>query len=125
MVMSATEIVSRPSESALAKQHAAERPELLTLLRNTPGPIYSENMVLLLEAGKEVFAEPAIMTVLSAAGTWDERPFLEMLAHREFPLILASDLDGGRYSPASARAIRANYEKIKELDSLGVYRPRP
>ena len=36
---------------------------------------------------------PAIITVLTAAARWDERPFLDMLARKAFPLILARDLD--------------------------------
>ena len=124
MLYAAPRILSRGYEGDLEK-YAAERQALITLVRSTPGTVYSEDMSLLLQAGKDVFAEPAIITVLTAAGRWDERPFLDMLARKAFPLILAKDLeDRVCFSPAVAGLIRANYEKGARLDGLEVYHPR-
>jgi hypothetical protein len=103
----------------------AERRDLIAVVRGAPGAVYSEDMVLLLQADKEVFAEPAIITVLTDAARWDERPFLDMLARQAFPLIVARDLDNrDRFTPAVARAIRANYERGAQLDGLWVFHPR-
>jgi hypothetical protein len=121
----ATPRILSPGYEGDLEKYAAERQALITLVRSTPGTVYSEDMLLLLQAGKDVFAEPAIITVLTAAARWDERPFLEMLARKAFPLIVARDLDNRVcFSPAVAGLIRANYEKGAQLDNLEVYRPR-
>jgi hypothetical protein len=107
-------------------QQLAQRQELIALVRNTPGIVYSEDMLLLLQAGKEVFAEPSIITLLAATGRWDEHPFLSLLAHKAFPLILVRDLsDRDRFSPEVARLISVKYERSTRLDGLWIYRPRP
>ncbi len=124
MLYAVPRILSRGYEADLEK-YAAERQALIAMVRGTPGTVYSDDMLLLLQAGKDVFAEPAIITVLTAAARWNERPFLDMLARKAFPLILARDLDDRVcFSPAVARLIRANYEKGAQLDGLVVYRPR-
>lgn len=124
MLYAAPRILSRGGEGDREK-YAAERRALIDMVRSTPGTVYSEDILLLLQAGKDVFAEPAIITLLTAAARWDERPFLDMLARQAFPLILATDLDDRvRFSPAVARLIRANYEKDAQMDGLGVYHPR-
>jgi hypothetical protein len=124
MLYAAPRILS-PGYEGDWKKYASERQALITLVRSTPGTVYSEDMLLLLQADKDVFAEPAIITVLTAAARWDERPFLDMLTRKAFPLILARDLDNRIcFSPAVAGLIRANYEKNAQLDDLEVYRPR-
>jgi hypothetical protein len=125
MLSAAPRILSRGDEGD-KEQYAAERRALIAAVRSTPGTIYSEDILLLLQAGKSVFAEPSIITNLAATARWDEHPFLGMLARKAFPLILAKDLnDHALYSPAVVRLIRANYEKGEQLDGLVVYRPRP
>ena len=125
-MLSAAPRILSPGDEGDKEQYAAQRRVLIAALRSTPGTVYSEDILLLLQAGKDVFAEPAIITVLTTAARWDERPFLDMLARKAFPLIVARDLDNRvLYSPAVARLIRANYEKGEKLDGLLVYRPRP
>jgi hypothetical protein len=125
MLNAAPRIVSRGYIGDKEK-YAAQREELLALVRSTPGTVYSEDMLLLLQAGKDVYAEPAIITNLTGAGRWDERPFLDMLARKQFPLILARDLENpDRFTPAAAKVIQENYEKGPQLDGLWLYRPRP
>ena len=124
MLYAAPRILSRSYEGDLEK-FAAERRALIAQVRSTPGTVYSEDMLLLLQADKDVFAEPAIITVLTASARWDEGPFLDLLARKAFPLILVRNLDYRVcFSPAVAKMIRANYEKNGLLDGLVVYHPR-
>jgi hypothetical protein len=114
-----------PGYTGDQQKYAEERRQLIDMVRSTPGTVYSEDMVLLIQAGKDVFAEPAIITILADAAQWDERPFLDMLARKEFPLILAGDLgDPIFFTPGVARSIQANYETSGQLDHLHIYRPR-
>jgi hypothetical protein len=107
------------------KKYADERRQLIAIVRSTPGTVYSDDILLLLQAQKDVFAEPAIITVLAEGARWDERPFLDMLARKAFPLIVARDLENPLlYTPAVARLIRANYETSAQFDRLNIYRPR-
>jgi hypothetical protein len=67
-------------------QEIGERRALIGIVRSSPGTVYSEDLLLLLQAGKDIFAEPAIITALSEAAQWDEQPLLDMFARKAFPL---------------------------------------
>jgi hypothetical protein len=97
---------------------------LVNLIRHAPGPILSEDMVLLLRAGKDVPAEPAIMRELATSGTWDERPFVEMIEQRRFPMIIIEDLGNWkRFTPTVSAAIGKAYAPSHEYGTYKVYEP--
>ena len=72
----------------------ASRVHLVDLIRESPKPSLSEDMVLLLRAGQTVPIEPSIFAELTATGIWDPRPFLELIEDRAFGLIILE----GRYT---------------------------
>jgi hypothetical protein len=105
--------------------------QVLAIVRETPGPVFSEDMSLLYKTGKEVPAEPAMIQCLANAGMWDERPFVRMIQERRFGLVLAMVnretedlLSPRRYSPAVTKAIEQAYEPVSLIEDYRVYRPR-
>ncbi len=91
---------------------------LLSRIRQATRPVASENMVLLMSAGKSVIYEPAIVTELAALGRWDERPLVKMIATRGFAFMLTSDGTAwptGRRSPAVNAAMQDAYPKVEQV----------
>ena len=62
----------------------ALRTHLVNLIRESPKPSLSEDMVLLLRAGQAVSIEPAIFADLASTGIWDQRPFLNLIQDHAF-----------------------------------------
>jgi hypothetical protein len=94
------------------------------LIRSTPGPVYSENMVLLMQAGKEFQAEPAIVSSLARTGTWNEKPLIEWLRTGYFDLIVSATRLSNLsfYTPAAQAAIASRYELAFHRGPFLVYR---
>jgi len=108
-------------EQSRVKNYAS----IINLIQQTQGPVLSEDMVLLLRAGKEVPAEPAILRELTVAGLWDERQFVKMIQEHRFPLIVVEDLwNWKRYTPTVAAAINTAYSPTREFGTYRVYEPR-
>jgi hypothetical protein len=98
---------------------------LLALLRATRGPVYSENLLAVQQAGKEVEIEPATITFLTLAGRWDERRLVEMIEQKRFEMIAFANASGpARLTPAKRRALERAYEPVEAIGSLQIYRPR-
>ena len=98
---------------------------IVALIRDAKGPVFSEDMVLLIKAGKEVPAEPAILRELAANGTWDETPFLRMITERRFPLMVVEDLSNRRrYTATVAAAIDKAYSETMALGTYHILEPR-
>jgi hypothetical protein len=66
-----------------AEEHQAMS-QLLELVRETPGPVLSEDMTLLVLAGKPVQFQPFDMTQLAYMNLWDQRDFVRRLAAQKF-----------------------------------------
>jgi hypothetical protein len=98
----------------------------LAAVKAAPGRVFSEDMNLLNQAGKEIPADPVMIQCLAVAGMWDERPFLRLIQERSFSLIVAYDLSSReRYSPAVAAAIERAYQETKTIGDYRFYSPRP
>jgi hypothetical protein len=104
---------------------------MLDLFQKTPGPVFSEDMNLLVKTGKEIPAEPAMIQCLATAGLWDEKPFVRMIQDRQFALIVtmlnretADRFSRERYSPAVAAAIEQAYEQTAMVADYMIFRPR-
>lgn len=101
-------------------------PEVVQFLKRLPEPVYSEDMVVLMKAGKEVPAEPAIITCLAMDGKWDESGFVGRIARGEFSAIVIrhSLTDGGRFTPGVVNAIHERYYHSDSIGTFKIYRPR-
>ena len=99
----------------------------LAAVRSVKGPVLSEDMVLLVKAGKDIPWEPAIVTDLAKDGLWDETPAIAMLERRVFDLIVVRKLDDSRrYTPRIRLAIEQAYYVAQRIgESYVIMRPRP
>jgi hypothetical protein len=128
-----TGLAHRPAIEWVEIPDANERQEtsqLLEMLRHTPGPVLSEDMTLLVLAGKPVEFQPFDMTQLAYMGLWDQRDFVQRIANDEFSLIILrfdvaapSLLASTRFSSQMLAAIRAHYESVGMRAGYFVYGP--
>ena len=113
-------LLPSPDRVARAKHDAA----LVRILRATPGPVMSENLLLPFQAGKPVEIEPATLSFLARAGQWDERRYTALLDRQYFRVIVAHDIhDPEHYTPAVAAAIERAYFLERKVGTYMVYRP--
>jgi hypothetical protein len=97
-------------------------------LREIRGPVYSENMTIAIEAGKQLPAEPAIITCVARTRMWNEQPFLELIRNRQFGAILVSTNLGNLgnplfYSPGVRAAITQAYRLVFRIGPYEFYLP--
>lgn len=99
--------------------------QLVRLIRATPGPVMSENLLALIRASKEVHIEPATVSFLAQIGRWDERPYLQLLDQQYFQMIVAVNLRGtNRYTQAMTSSIDRAYSLDQTIGEYLIYRPR-
>lgn len=119
-----------PYQAAMAPSRRPALEALSARVREAPGPVISDDMVLLLRSGKAVQWEPAIFAELASTGLWDERPFVEAIRARRFAFFVTvgrrgSKLFDSRYNPAVAEAIDAAYPVKRRMAGYVVYFPGP
>ncbi len=100
---------------------------------NDPGPVYSDNVGLLLVARKAVrYTDPFSLAYATRTGQWDDRALVARIERREFSLVAlrydifaTTDNEGGGndLTPAIYTALRANYRVI-ERNVMTLYAPR-
>ncbi len=81
-------------------------------------PVASENMTLLMRAGKPVIFEPAIVTELASLGRWDQEPLVNMIRSGGFAfMITTEDTPGGSFhrTPAVDAAMREAYPRVERF----------
>ena len=99
--------------------------EVLGFVQGLPGPIYSEDMTLLMRAGKEIPAEPAIITALAMNKKWDERGFVRRIEAGQFQAVIAHSLENRElFTESVARAVLQRYYLSREFGSFKVYQPK-
>jgi hypothetical protein len=101
-------------------------PDVVEFLKTVPDPVYSEDMVVLMHAGKEIPAEPAIITALADDGKWDESSFVERIRKGEFhAIVIRHSLDNRqRFSAAIAQAVEERYYRTDDFQPFKVYLPK-
>lgn len=102
--------------------------ELYRMIQAAPKPVLSDDMVLLLRAGKEVPIEPAIFAELASVGRWDQAKFIELINAHAFELIVSQWGPGTwlydeRYTKPVQAAITANYPHQARYAEYVVMRP--
>ena len=112
--------------SAGLKANAEEDAEVIRILRESPGPALSENLLLLLQAGKAVEVEPATLSYITNTGQWNERRYVELLDRGYFRMLVACDLDPPDfYTPAVKAAIDRDFVIQQKVGRYTIYRPVP
>ncbi|HEU4767681.1 MAG TPA: hypothetical protein VFS77_09910, partial [Pyrinomonadaceae bacterium] len=100
--------------------------EVVEFLKRMPDPVYSEDMVILMHAGREVPAEPAIITALADDGKWDESGFVARIRNGEFHAIIIrwSLTNHQRFSKPIAEAVEERYYVTDDFKPFKVYLPK-
>jgi hypothetical protein len=117
--------------SSIARQQFSEQRRkdwgaLLGRVRGVPGPLLSDDMVLTIEAGREVGLEPGVLLELARLGVWDENRLVDKLRAHYFGAVITAYDPGdptfdARYLPATQAALLAAYPHIEKY---GDYRLR-
>lgn len=98
--------------TGLAHQHRVterqEDEELVKFISGLPGPVVSENMTLLLRAGKPVPFEPAIIKQTTETGVFDERELVQRTSDKFFDAFVLYT-GTARMTQNMWNAIRQNY----------------
>ncbi len=97
-------------------------------LRAQPGPVYAEEPVLALLAGKEVLFQPFILSQLAREGRWRDAGWVAMLEDRTLTrLVVNEDLSAAgpdqryrRYTATTAAAVRENYRPAGAISRPGL-----
>lgn len=97
-------------------------------IRASEKPVISDDMVLLIRAGRPVQWEPAIAAELAHSKLYDEEAFAGMVRRRDFGFFLTrgdrgSRLYDERYNPIVADAIDAAYPRKKHVGNLVFHLP--
>jgi hypothetical protein len=119
-----------PAHPRLQDRAAMQRigEELLVMVRAAPGPVLSDEMVLLVRAGRQVPWEAAIFAELGSLGRWDERLITELIRGGHFAFAITGGRRGerlfdSRYNPPVADALEAAFPDTEERAWLVVRRP--
>ena len=128
----ALQMMVMPTSSGEYNNVTSDYVEALDSLRcriaNTQKPVLSDDMVLLLRAGKEVPWEPAIFAELASQGRWNQRLIIDRIEAHEFAMIVTTErpgspLDDSRYTPEVNRAIEAAYPRSEQVAGRTVHLP--
>ena len=100
--------------------------EVVNFIKTLPGPVYSEDMVILMQAGKEIPAEPAIISALAEDGKWDESGFVARIRNGEFDAVVIrwKLQNPQRFREPIVKAIEERYLLINDFYPFQVYLPR-
>jgi hypothetical protein len=80
-------------------------------------PVASENIGLLMRAGKTMMFEPAGVTDLAMQGRWNETPLVDMIKGRRFAFMVTTDDirgAGDRRTVAVDQAMREAYPIVEQ-----------
>jgi len=121
-----------PGERHIQQVRRSSAAAALAIIEATPGPVFCENMLLVMKAHKEIPIEPGINLYLAKAGVWDQSGFVNMIASRKFGVIILRNLDSPFWTDAIVAAIKQGYVPTERLGDPSVengyyvvYRPQP
>lgn len=89
---------------------AVESEQLVERIAQADRPVSSDDMVLVMRAGKSLVFEPAIIRVLIAGGKWDPASLLAMIRDHGFAFAL-TNTSGSESGPLITQAIRDAYPR--------------
>lgn len=97
---------AREKRLVVLREYAA----LVKLISTFPGPVVSDNMLALLQAGKSIPFEPAIIKQTTDTGVFDESALVKRASDGFFDaFILGTNTYSLRFTPRMMAAIRRNY----------------
>lgn len=96
--------------------------QLLDRIRHADRPVLSDDMVLLMKAGKEVPWEPAIFIELASTGRWDERRITDLIASHYFGFVISHGNDD-HFGKSVGASIQNAYPLTKSFGDYLVHLP--
>jgi len=112
-----------PTPSELSQRDRVDL-QLMQIMDRGDGPVLSENMSLLMRAGRPVPWEFGSITELSLLGIFDESPLVKRLQERQFKMLIVETWEPQRFTPAIREAAQSNYLKTEEIPPYEIWRPR-
>jgi hypothetical protein len=110
----------------LVRMHQGEQMEayrqFTPRVSSTSKPVLSDDMVLLMRAGKDVVFEPATMCLMAEVGTWDLSGFERRMEAGDFGAIIVSRPD--IWDPRLLAALRKSYQLDGTSGRYQLYLPR-
>ena len=102
--------------SFIATQSPATQSALVQEIATAPGPVATDDIVLVLRAGRALIYEPAIVAELALTGQWNETPLENMIKSRGFAFAITEHerFDDDRRSPRIAAAFAAAYPRAEQ-----------
>lgn len=109
-----------------ATSNSDDTAKVTDLIRHLDGTVYSENMTILMQAHKEVPAEPAIITVLAQKAFWSETDFVKRIDTGFFSaIVVTTSLDNrNRYTTGVQAAIEHAYRLQYTYGAYRIYVPK-
>lgn len=96
---------------------------VLEKIQAARGPVLSDEMVLLMKAGKEVPIEPVIFRELTYKGLWNEQLVIDLIKSHYFEFVVtAYPRWVGLWSPGVQRAIDEAYPQTVEYSRYSIHR---
>jgi hypothetical protein len=95
--------------------------DLVVRIRAAAKPVLSDDMVLLMKAGKEVPLEPAIFTELASTGRWDERQIISLIEAHYFAFVITHE--DNSFTSGVSHAVETAYPRIEEHAERTVHLP--
>lgn len=121
-----------PGEWHVQQVRRSSAAAALEIIEETPGPVFCENMLLVMKARKEIPIEPGINCYLAKAGVWDQSAFVNLITTRKFGVIILRNLDNPFWTDAIVGAVKQGYMPTQRLGDPSVengyytvYRPQP
>ncbi|MGC2412336.1 MAG: hypothetical protein WA459_06535 [Stellaceae bacterium] len=117
MILGVLILPQRDIPDAALEQQLIPMTALLSRVAAATKPVASEDMTLLMRAGKPLLFEPAIVTELATLGRWDEGPLVAMIRSGGFAFMITTDntLGGSeRRTPAVDAAMREAYPRVEQ-----------
>ena len=113
-------------DDRFSQQQLDWRAALVRRIAAADKPVASDEMTLLMRAGKPVIFESAIVSELASVGRWDERPLLNMIHSGGFAFMITRDDTPGATplrTTAVDAAMREAYPRVEQVGSLWLHLP--
>jgi hypothetical protein len=120
LILGVLNLPFREIPDRMPQEHLDRQAALVRRIAATDKPVASEDMTLLMRAGKSVIFEPAIVTELASLGRWDQGPLVNMIRSGGFALMITTENTPGgsvRRTPAVDAAMREAYPRVEQFGS--------
>jgi hypothetical protein len=118
LILGLLKLPSREIPEPIPQQELERQSALVRRIAAAEKPVASEDMTLLMRAGKPVIFEPAIVTELASLGRWDQGPLVNMIRSGGFAfMIITENAPGGSLhrTPAVDAAMRDAYPRVEQF----------